>query len=121
MIVRTHIITKKANINIQQTCLDSLLEGDLQVNNSNRDSGDEEEEEDESEVNHIGQKFENCRQTKFQTLIRQYGKYNYSLHLNECNRNGLIRSCKFQTIKLTRNDTKTVLLCYQYTVSHREE
>ena len=43
----------------------------------------EEIDDDKTSSNNIRRKYESCKQTEYQTLIRQYDNTTYSLHLNE--------------------------------------
>lgn len=83
----------------------SLAEDYLLGDSLNIDSNKEEEED----VN-------NFRQIESQTLITQNGHTNYSLYLKEYNRDDLIGRQKFRTVKITRNNPKTFLLCYHCTL-----
>ena len=92
----------------------SLSEENLRVDNLNHNS-DDNNKEDDGVVNYFGQQCDNCRWIESQVLIIEYGRTHYSLNLNECNRDELIGRQKFQTVKLTRTDPETYLLCSQCT------
>ena len=49
-------------------------------------------------------------------MIRKYGNTTYLLHLNEFQRDELVRRHKFQIVKLTQNNPETVTLYSQYTI-----
>ena len=83
----------------------------LTENGSDHDSGND-EEEDIKEIN-IGQTYENCKRTQSQQLIRLYGDTSYSLQLNECLRDDLIRRHKFRFLKATQDDPEILTLCSQ--------